>query len=130
MKSGLTGRDSFRRWDFGPFELFGMGSSARAGQGATLYFADPFHPGGQIWHIFQIFRADRDRPAEFVSVMFTPMETFEPFDAEVALLNTFVEKIGTPATDPADILRWRRNASVLRTSSIPHQADSSTCKEV
>jgi predicted dehydrogenase len=93
----------------------GLGPNVPTYQAATLYFADPFHSGGQIWYIHQIFRADPKTPAKFVSLKtpMEPLETFDFFDAEIALLNAFAEKIAEPAANPADILRWRRNASVL-----------------
>jgi predicted dehydrogenase len=98
---------------FSPLNLRRL--TAPATQSATLYFADPFHSGGRLWFIQRIFRAAQDTPAEIVS-LHTPItrpETFEPFDADVALLNTFAQKTAAPTTDLADILRWRRNASVL-----------------
>jgi predicted dehydrogenase len=112
-KCGLFGRTSS---DVAIFihSSFSVGSWTPAHQRATLSFADPLHPGGRSWYIDQIFRADRENPAKFVSFKLTsPPETFEPFDAEVALLNAFAEKTTAPAADPTDILRWRRNASVL-----------------
>ena len=93
----------------------GLSPSIPTYQVATLHFSDPFHPGGQIWYINQIFRADEKTSANFCTfkTLNTPLEIFEPFDAEVALLNGFAEKIRESAADPFDILRWRRNASVI-----------------
>jgi predicted dehydrogenase len=89
--------------------------SEPANQNATLSFSDPSHAEGRTWFIHRLFRADSGDPAEIHSLDAgsMPPAAFEPFDTEVALLNAFAEKAAAPTTDPADILRWRRNASVL-----------------
>jgi predicted dehydrogenase len=94
---------------------FSRSGTALPAQSAALFFADSFHPRGRMWFIQRIFHVARDTPTEIFSngAGTTPLEVFDPFDADVALLNTFAEKIAAPKTDPADILRWRRNASVL-----------------
>jgi predicted dehydrogenase len=83
-----------------------------AAQDAILDFVDPSQPKRSIR---RIFRADPANPAEISSLDAgsPPLQTFEPFDTEVALLNAFAEMTAAPATNPADTLRWRRNASVL-----------------
>jgi predicted dehydrogenase len=115
-KSGLAGKTASGVVILVHSSFSGLGPTVPTSQAATLYFADPFHSGGQVWHIHQIFRADPKTPANFVSLkaLMNPLETFEPFDADVALLSAFAEKIAAASrTDPADVLRWRRNASVL-----------------
>ncbi len=124
-KSGLVGSTSSGIGILVHSSFAGFLPAMPTYQAATLYFADYLHPGGQIWYIHQIFRADPKTPAKFVSpkASMNPLETFDYFDTEVALLNTFAEKIAAPATDPAVIFRSRRNASVFEQvqSRMPEQ---------